>query len=210
MKYIYFLVTFLLIQSVIAEVVTVTDVKVSVTADSPAAAREQALDRAHSLAFQKLLIENFPEKSGVLPSQDDLINMVEDFSIDREKTTPRSYTASLTFQFDKSQLQAWLQQGQPSSSRSSVSQQPYTEGKLFKMTATYTTLSQWQQIKKAVESSPEVQKMTVFSFSPQNAYMEVVYSGDMVKLQQHLLRQELTLSSQGDVWVISSNTHRLP
>ena len=78
------------------------------------------------------------------------------------------------------------------------------------MTATHTTLSQWQQIKKAVESSPEVQKMTVFSFSPQNAYMEVVYSGDMVKLQQHLLRQELTLSSQGDVWVISSNTHRLP
>lgn len=91
-----------------AHVITVADVKVSVTADSAAVARDKALDQAHALAFQKLLKENFPEESKNPPSTDVIMNMVTDFSIDREKTTPKSYTASFTFQFDASQLLGWV------------------------------------------------------------------------------------------------------
>lgn len=42
-----------------AHAITVSDVRVSITADSAGAAREQAIKQAHTIAFQKLMQENF-------------------------------------------------------------------------------------------------------------------------------------------------------
>ena len=63
MKPLWFLILCLFIECAKAQIITVADVKVSVTADSAAVARDKALDQAHVLAFQKLLKENFPEES---------------------------------------------------------------------------------------------------------------------------------------------------
>ncbi|HUX79914.1 MAG TPA: hypothetical protein VMW10_09260 [Alphaproteobacteria bacterium] len=202
MKCVWVFLGLLLVDNARAEVMTVTNVKVSVTADSAATAREKALDRAHDLAFQKLLDESFLENSGSLPPHDAVMNMVSDFSIDREKTTPTSYAASLTFQFDSPQVQAWLQQ---QSNVTPLSPQTSGKEKLFIMKASYTTLSEWQNIKKALETFPEVKKVTVLAFSPRDANVEITYGGSIEKLQQNLLQKGYLFSPDEKGWTITSN-----
>jgi len=206
MKYLLVLTAFFFTSNAKAHEIIVKDVKVSVTADSAATAREQALEQAHGLAFKKLLTENFPEKSGPPPSHDAILNMVTGFSIDREKTTPKSYTASLSFEFDGPSVHAWVQnRGQPSVPKEQAFSPAAIQGKTLKIVASYATLPDWQVIKKTLENFSGIQKINILALSPQNASMEIVYGGDIEKLQQHLLHKGLLLSSQGDTWVISSN-----
>jgi hypothetical protein len=203
MKQLWFLPLCLLLQNESLLSLTVTDVKVSVTSDSAASAREKALADAHGLAFQQLLKEHFPESSPSLPPQDTLMNMVSDFSINKEKTTPQSYTASLTFQFDEPQVQAWLHQAQPPSS-SPMAFTPSPTGDLLKITAAYDTLAQWHHIKKTLEGVDEVQKLRLISLSPTKAEMEVAYTGEKSQLQQRLRDKKLSLEPQGQGWEISA------
>ncbi len=150
--------------------------------------------------------ENLPEKSGPLPSHDAVMKMVKDFSIDREKTTPTSYTASLTFQFDGPQVQNWLQQqGQPSPKAVPSVPQTFGNRKPLKMKVAYTSPSEWQNVKKALVTFPEVQRVTVLAFSLQNANVEVVYNGSLEKLQQGLLQKGYLLSPHEGGWMISSS-----
>lgn len=204
MKHLWFLFIALLFQQTLVLALTVADVKVSVTANSAAAARDQALTKAHTLAFEKLLKEYFSESSPPLPPEDVLIDMVTNFSIDREKTTPQSYAASLTFQFDESRVQAWLRQDLASSSDSSAPLFTKDET-LVKITASYATLADWHHIKQTLERLPAVGKVNIISLSPQSAALEIAYGGEMSQLQQRLSQEDLTLIPQGQDWEISSN-----
>jgi hypothetical protein len=206
MKYLWLLLVFLFISETNAQNMTISDVKVSITADSAATAREQALEQAHTLAFQKLLKESFPEKSGPLPSPDALMNMVSDFSIDREKTTPKSYTASLTFQFDGSKVHTWLQQGESRGESREVYQPSLARtDKPLNIKAIHSSLPQWNQIKQALQTLPGMQKLTVKALSPQNADLEIVYGGDPNHIQEHLRQKGLIFTLNGDSWLISLN-----
>jgi len=215
MKYLWALLAFFIMQPANAKIIIVGDVKVSVRADSAAAAREQALDQAHQLAFQKLLSEHFPERAGPLPSQDVLKDMVSDFSIDREKTTPTSYTASLTFQFDEPQVVNWVQRiqthqpNQHGPSSSPFLPQPKEERKPLIIAVSYGNHAEWQHIKKTLETFPGVQKLSVFTLSPKNAKLEIIYRGSIDTLMQGLLQKNILLSQQEDGWMISSNEHAL-
>ncbi len=203
MKPVWFLVISLFFQDTLATALTVTDVKVSVTADSAAAARDQALTKAHALAFQKLVKENFPDNSPPSPPEDLLIDMVTNFSIDREKTTPQSYAASLTFHFDDSHVQDWLRQDFASSESSTA---PFKkEENRIKITADYSTFADWKHIKKTLERLPGVEKVNIISLSPQSADLEIAYRGEMPDLQHHLNQEDLTLVPQGQAWQISLN-----
>ena len=201
MRYLWFLVFLVWGGQVGAQTMTVTNVKVSVTDSSPATAREKALDQAHQLAFQKLVEENFPESAGLLPPSDALMSMVTDFSIDREKTSPKSYTASLTFQFDGPQVHAWLHQAPLSSATPSSSQEP--QGEPLKIVGSDPAFPEWHHIKKTLETQPGVVKIEALSLSPQEAILEVLYGGGVEKLQQTLLQQGLALSSQAGEWHLS-------
>lgn len=204
MKYLWLLIGFFCTEGVMAQVLTVTDVKVSIAADSAASARDQAIDKAHDLAFQKLLKENFPERSAPLPPHDVVTNMVTNFSIDREKTTSTSYTASFTFHFDGPQVHAWGQrQETPSNKETLLTSHPSKEEKTLKMTASYSTLSEWQTVKKTLESVPGIQKVSVLTVSPQNAHLQVIYGGDIEKLKLSLLQKGWLLSPQQDSWALS-------
>jgi len=202
MKRLWFLGVILLFQETLALALTVTDVKVSVTANSAAAARDQALTKAHTLAFQKLLKEYFPESSSLSPPEDTLVDMVTNFSIDREKTTPQSYAASLTFHFDESHVREWIQQDLASSPSSAIPLK--TEEAIIKATADYATFADWQHIKKTLEYSSGVEKVKTVSLSPQSADIEIAYRGDIPALQRNLGEEGLILTSQGQDWKISS------
>lgn len=154
MRLLWILTLCLLIAPAQAHVMTVTGVKVSVTANSSAVAREQALEQAHTQAFQKLLDENFPEKIGPLPSSETLMNMVQNFSIDREKATPKGYTASFTFQFDGPKVEAWVNQGQ-SQDVPFASQKSLEGRRTLKITASYESLSEWQHLKRRSKTFQE-------------------------------------------------------
>lgn len=212
MKYFWLFIAYFLGDSAQAQPLTVRDVKVSVTADSAATAREQALAKAHQLAFQKLVNENFPERANSVPSQDVLRGMVSDFSIDREKTTPTSYTASLTFQFDDTLVRTWaqtLQQGpQTAVLQSNTPLSPQVRDPLIVM-ASYRTYGEWQYIRKTLEDFPGVRQVAVMSLSPKNANVELIYDGAKDKLIQGLMQNGLHLSQQEQGWVISSNEESL-
>jgi len=205
MRLLWILALALLIQPVQAHVMTITGVKVSVTADSAAKARELALEQAHTQAFQKLLDESFSEKRGPLPSSETLMNMVQDFSIDREKATPKGYTASFTFQFDGPKVEAWVNKGQSQDTLLSP-QKSVGRGRALKVIASYKSLSEWQRLKKVLQDFPEAQNLNVGSFSSNTANVEFTYSGEGEKLQQYLLNQGFLLSPQEETWIISSNT----
>lgn len=204
MKYFWIIAVFFLIQTAQAQIITVGEVKVSVKAESPASAREQALDQAHQLAFQKLMTENFPEKAFSLPSQDILRDMVNDFSIDREKTTPTSYTASMTFQFDELQVTKWIQQFQQDQSEiSPLYSQDSERIQPLKIRAFYETHLDWQHIKKALEKGAHIQDFVVFALSPKSADLEIMYSGSIDQLKKELLQKDIFLSQKDEGWVIS-------
>ncbi len=209
MRYLRYVVPLLFCQLTLAMAITVPSVRVSVTADSAAAAREKALTEAHVLAFEKLMKEKYPEESSTLPPQETLMNMVTTFSIDREKTTPNSYTALMTFHFNEPKVQEWREQ-RPSFSAQDGSVR--RENSSLKITATYTTQQEWQTIKKTLQD--KVIKVRVMSLSPKKANLEITYGGDVLQLQQHLQQKGLDLTLQGQEWKISvrpsNNDVRLP
>jgi hypothetical protein len=129
--------------------------------------------------------------------------MVIDFSIDREKTTPTSYTAVLTFQFNEPSVLTWLQRGQQRPS--SIPFVRETGGLSLNITASYTTHTEWQHIKKTLENFPGVKTLSIFTLSPKNASMKITYRGPIDKLQQGLLQNDILLTAQEDGWMVSSN-----
>ena len=204
MKYFYLIVAFFLSYPVQAHTLTVSHVKVSVKADSAASAQAQALDQAHQLAFQKLVAEHFPDHAGPLPSKEVLQDMVTDFSIDREKTTPLSYTASLTFQFNEPSVLAWLHRGQQATRSSPLSYQSYNNKDVLNMTVSYATHEEWQQSRKTLETFPGVQTFSILALTAKNARIKLSYRGSMDQLKQGLLQKGLLLTQQDDEWKVSS------
>lgn len=206
MKY-YWIIMACLLQPVQAHPLVVKDIKVSVIADSAASARDQAIDQAHQLAFQKLITETFPETTAPVPSTEVLKDMVQDFSIDREKTTPTSYAASLSFEFDEPQVRRWIQRP-PNALHDGVTVQAI-QGRPVRIKASYTNHMEWHQIRQALETFPGVQAVSIMSLSPQNATLAVNYGGEMDKLRQGLMQNGLFLSEQEEGWVVSTNEQTL-
>ncbi len=85
-----------------ADVFTVSDVAVDATADTAAAAREQALLDGQRQAFRRL-VERLALRKDLdkLPPVDDaaLTNMLQDYEVVEEKTSPVRYLARLTYRF---------------------------------------------------------------------------------------------------------------
>lgn len=209
MKFFYWFSLFLIPGMVQAQALTVTGVQVSATADSSATAREKALDQAHDLAFERLVSQNFSEISAPLPPHDKIVDMVSNFSIDREKTTAKSYTASLTFQFDGTQVQDWVLQTNRSPEQSSnIGGAHSGRGVDFKIKVSYDSLEEWQQIKKEVEGAFGVQKVTTLTLSPQSAILEVKYAEDIQKLQRYFNDKGWILASQEEGWSLSRDKGR--
>ncbi len=239
MKSFYLILAALIFSISPVKALSVSDVRVSVTADSAAAAREKAIEKAHALAFEKLVKENFPDQVASLPSPDKLMNMVTNFSIDKEKTSPKKYAASMTFQFDGGQVQSWLKKTaipsgpslateptpqteayeheQPDAYRKEATAQtfpspPYqahqstkTFSGPIKVTVSYASLPEWQHIKNTLEQAQGMIDVSVTNLSAQQAAIELQYGGNLVRLQQHLQTQGVSLSPQGDSWIITSN-----
>lgn len=201
MKYLYSFFILFLLQGMEAYAIWVKGVKVSVTDESAANAREKAIQQAHQTAFQKLLSENFPEKTMPPPSSDKIVDMVSDFSIDQEKTTPTSYAASLTFQFDDGSVQDWLQQTSGSSSGIGRVSSFQNGGGHLSVEVKYDTHSDWRKIKNALERAPGVQSVNILVLSPKGATIHVIHRGETNQLQKDLLGENIKLTPQGDGWV---------
>jgi hypothetical protein len=209
MKYGFVIIVLSSIYAANAQTLSVENIRVSVKAESAASAREQAIEQAHQLAFQKLIDENFPESTNSLPSTEFVEGLVRDFSIEREKTTPTSYTASLTFQFDAPRVIAWIHQTPQKSSHRALTQQKYEENSSLKVTASYGTHAEWQYIRKTVENFPGVEKLSIFTLSPKNANLEIIYGGSFDILEKGLLQKGILLSQEKEGWLISSKVETL-
>jgi hypothetical protein len=219
MKYLFFILLLLGAQSVIAATLTVKDVKVSVKSDSSGAAREKAIEDAHTLAFQKLIVENFPDQMIPLPSPEKLMNMVSTFSIDKEKTSAKSYAASITFKFDGNQVQSWVRKTKaPQQTLATEDDEDKPVGKQNKDTLSesmrvseplqvkvlYTSLPEWTKIKRTLEETQGVLNIQVLKLSAQNALLDIQYGGDIEKLRQVLAVHGISLSDSGEGLIVKT------
>lgn len=92
-------------------VYTIERVGVDVTADSAAAAREEALAQGHVRAFRRLMERLVPRgRAGGLPepSYRTIANFVRDFEVFDERTSTVRYLAELTFRFQPAAVRQFL------------------------------------------------------------------------------------------------------
>lgn len=95
-----------------AEIFTMRGVDVDVTAETAAAAREQALAEGHVAALRRLLARLLPQESLARapdPPATQIVPMVQDFAVDDERTSDVRYLASLTFRFKPEAVRGLLQ-----------------------------------------------------------------------------------------------------
>ena len=128
--------------------------------------------------------------------------MVTNFSIDREKTTSKSYTASLTFQFDVTQVRAWAL-GSTLPEEGGHPLLPSLKGNELKVNVSFASLSEWHRIKKELDNTSGVLKVTLLSLSPKMASLNVTYADDLSKLQKLLKNQGWLLISQNEGWSLT-------
>lgn len=96
------------------DVFTVRDVEVDVTAESAAAARDQALVAGQRKAFDQLLLNlASPNDVAALPLLDDnaISDMVLDFEIMSEQASTVRYIGKLAFRFRAEPVRRYLEQG---------------------------------------------------------------------------------------------------
>ncbi|HAU29435.1 MAG TPA: hypothetical protein DCW68_04905 [Rhodospirillaceae bacterium] len=92
---------------------TVSPVAVDVTAESAAAAKEQAIAQAQRDAFDTVLARmTIPEDRAALPqlTDDDISGFVQNFEVISEKTSPVRYVGSLTVRFSQAAVLTFLRE----------------------------------------------------------------------------------------------------
>jgi hypothetical protein len=99
------------------DIYTVRGVPVDVTADSPSAARDQAVREGRRKAFERLIGRLVPSGSaGSVPSRSDaeLANLTGGFEVENERSSAVRYVASTTYTFDPGRVRSLLMgQGVP-------------------------------------------------------------------------------------------------
>lgn len=192
MRVFLWLFPFLMCQAVLANTLTVTDIKVSMDADTPATAREKAIAEAHKIAFGKIVEESYLGEPAPMPPDDVLSDMVASFSIDKEKAVLGNYTAFFTFHFEEPQLKAWLEK------KNVIT---HLLGNPFSVTATYTTFEDWQHIRKTMEQNGTT--IRLLSLSASSAQFHVAPAEDTHFLRQRLEKEGFYSVVEGENWEIS-------
>lgn len=92
------------------DVYTVRDVEVDVTAASAAAARDQAITEAQRKAFQQLVQRLTPPGTSAPSASDTQVaSLVQDFEVQRERSSSVRYLATLTVRFRPNAVRSLLQ-----------------------------------------------------------------------------------------------------
>lgn len=90
----------------------IREVAVEATAESPLAAREQALAQARQIAFARLLerltLLAPAEIEPLVPGDEVLVDLVRDFEVAREKSSATRWLGTLTLRFDPERVRSWL------------------------------------------------------------------------------------------------------
>ena len=93
------------------DIYTVRDVEVDVTADNSAAARDRAITEAQRKAFDTLYGRLSPEPGAKAPALSDIevARLVQDFEVQRERSSAVRYLATLTVRFRPTNVRTLLQ-----------------------------------------------------------------------------------------------------
>ena len=182
------------------QALTVRNVTVSMRAKSLEEAREEAIERAHQLAFQKMRDDYFPDSiSKTTPPPEKLKEMVENFSIEKEKngTDNKTYTASLSFEFNQEAAHKWFEHTKSPKTASMVAR-----GTPLKVKVSYTSLPQWQRIKHILQMFPEGHEMRLLSLTTHDAEIELPYARETTILQEKLKNEGLRLQPEQGYWTL--------
>ncbi|EWY39982.1 hypothetical protein N825_03035 [Skermanella stibiiresistens SB22] len=94
-----------------SDIYTVKDVEIDVTADNAAAARDRAITEAQRKAFGTLYGRLSPDQAGRPPELSDIevARLVQDFEVQRERSSAVRYLATLTVRFRPANVRTLLQ-----------------------------------------------------------------------------------------------------
>ncbi|MBE6449254.1 MAG: DUF2066 domain-containing protein [Alphaproteobacteria bacterium] len=111
----FLLMSFAFISQTKADMFSVQDIHIDVTAQNATLAREQGLNEAQEKAFYKMLDRlTLFQDTEALPvlTNEDILNLVQDFSISNEKTSSVRYIADVDVQFNPQAIQTFFQEYQ--------------------------------------------------------------------------------------------------
>jgi len=203
-----------------AEILTIPDIKVSITDQSAAAAREKAIAQAHRLAFQRALdmLEEGPTPQ-TMPSDEEIMRLANGFSVDREKNTTTSYAASMTFQFDKETLNNWVYglQNVPSSEGTFGEFTSPQEGvplhvgdinapeRYMIVRVSLASLGELVAIESVFESLPHVRAANLKSLTEKKADFELRVAGEFSQLNLVLAEKGWRLNERDGYFTLKPN-----
>ena len=98
-----------------ADMYAIYDIHVDVTAQNATKAKEQGVTEAQEKAFYKMLERlTLPSNVAALPvlTTEDILNLVQDFSVSHEKTSSVRYIADVDVQFNPEAIQTFFQEYQ--------------------------------------------------------------------------------------------------
>jgi Uncharacterized protein conserved in bacteria (DUF2066) len=78
----------------------------------------------------------------------------------------------------------------------------FDQARLMVVDIPITGLSDWVSINRDLKSLPEVSEVEIAAFSQRNVRAEIRYIGDELRFEEAVLRLGLTLSREGEAWLL--------
>lgn len=188
--------------------------------------RAQAMGEAQRLAFKAYFQQathsdetpSFPES---LPPDEELSNLVQEISIQKEKITATQYQATLDVTFKAHSLDKWLkkeeksppllltQEEQPEVSAAlETPPKPVAVTKMLQ--AKFRAFQDWLQIQRLLERLPHLSMLNILEFSQTHGKVEVEWEGVENALEASLQNAGFVVTrASNEVWHVEKKLETL-
>lgn len=190
-----------------AEPYLITGVPVDVTATDAATARDQAIVEGQRLGL-KMLLEQLVgidrAATIVLPGDEVIGDMVQDFEVEQERLSSVRYIGVLTYRFAAAPVDRLLGKStETGTDGMSAGGVPFGPTQTLTVAVPLRSLRDWIEIQRRVAAVPSVRQAIVRSIAHDQGGLDIVFAGDRVLLAQALARNQLTLTEVDAVWFLT-------
>ncbi len=173
---------------------TVTDVKIDVTADSAAHARDQALTQAQRKAYEQLCARLEADGDAKKLSDDDIASLVQSFEVQNERLSAVRYIGIYTIHFNPSAVQRAISVSyEPPAAVEEPTPPPVSSSAHVFITVQADSLPIWTQIKRRLGAVPQVVKIDTLTLKRGLINIDLSFNGSMDDLKTAVADQGLVL-----------------
>ncbi|MFA4994100.1 MAG: hypothetical protein WC521_02215 [Bdellovibrionales bacterium] len=177
---------------------TITDVKVDVTADTAAHARDQALMQAERKAFVQLCARLETDTDANKFSDDDIAALVQSFEVQNERLSAVRYIGIYTIHFSPSAVQRAVSAWFMPSAVVEEPPAPQPSAMHIFIIVQADSLPVWAQLKRRLSAIPQVVRVDTLSLKRGLINVDLSYNGSLDDLKDKATDQGLVLRQKDD------------